>query len=130
MNHPRISLNVNNGGSDITSNISVRWSVDSFATTLATKTRLVLGGGLTTSGGTATLKSFPAQSTPVEFRFYFFDDQDDASTTVGIDSLTLTATAVPEPSSLVLLLVGGFWIARLISRKISTSQPTQPCMIR
>ncbi len=114
------ALNVNNGGDDITANISVRWNVDAFATALVTKTRLVLSGNSTTSGSAVTLSSFPAQSIPVEFRFYFFDDQDNAFTTVGIDSITLTGTVVPEPSSFALLVLGWFCFARLTSIRRST----------
>lgn len=94
-----------NFSSTITEKLSVRWSVDSFATTLASNMASEPNGSGLQGGGFA-LGTLPAQSDPVEFRIYFYDDQDNQFSTVGIANLSVTAAVVPEPSSLGLLFLG------------------------
>ena len=100
-----------NFSNTITENISVRWSVDNFATTVGSGTLTLNPGQGGTGGGSATLTGSPAQSGAVEFRFYFYDDQNSNVSTVGIDNIALTASVVPEPSSALLLLAGSLALA-------------------
>ncbi len=99
------NLVINNFSNAITQSIAVRWSVDSFATTLGTGTLSVGAGQSGVGGGGVNLGSFPAQNGPVEFRFYVFDDQNSVNSNVGIDSITLTGTDVPPPVPFVTTLV-------------------------
>ncbi|MEA3187703.1 MAG: hypothetical protein QOD99_1533 [Chthoniobacter sp.] len=114
---------IQNNSNTITENVSARWSVDNFASSLGTNS-FVGNSGFTSAGGhtTFTLSSFPAQSGPVVFRLYFFDDQDSQFSTVGIDSISLTATAVPEPLSLTLALVGMGFIAHRAGMRAARAQ--------
>lgn len=89
------NLNATNFSASMTQSVAVRWSVDSFATTLATGTTTVGSGQSVVAGAGVDLSAFPAQSGPVEFRFYLYDDQNASFDTVGIDSITLTGTDVP-----------------------------------
>ena len=90
--------------------IEARWSLDSFATTLVTRT-VSAGFGQTAVGtGSGTLSA--ASGSPVEVRFYFFSDVSTQFTGIGIDDISLTAVAVPKPSSLALFLLGGSFLAR------------------
>lgn len=100
-----------NFSSTITENLSVRWSIDSFATTLASNSRSENNGSGLGGGGFA-LGTLPAQSGPVEFRIYFYDDQDNQFSTVGIANISLAAAVIPEPSSAALLLAGSILLAR------------------
>lgn len=101
-----------NFSNTILESLSIRSSVDSFASTLDSKSQSETVGTSGLAGGLLSLASLPAQSAPVEFRIYFFDDQDSSFSTVGITSISLLATVVPEPSSAALLLAGVLLIAR------------------
>jgi len=47
---------------------------------------------------------FQNLTTPIEFRFYLYDDANDNDTIHRIDNVVLNGTAIPEPSTLTLLL--------------------------
>lgn len=98
----------------IDEHIAVRWSVDSFATTLGTVSHSFFLTGATSSPfENVDLSTLPAQSGPTEFRLYFYDATNDSSfyQQVGIDDLGLLATVIPEPSALTLILLGSCLIA-------------------
>jgi hypothetical protein len=96
----------NNLGSNYVTNIAVRWSVDGFTTTLGTCTQTINIGQNSISGySIATLPSYGWQTGPVEFRFFFYDNQNESMFTyTAMDSITLTAT--PEPSTWAMLATG------------------------
>jgi len=59
--------------------------------------------------------SLAAQSGSVEFRFYFYDDQnDDSLNTISIDNITVMAIPVPETSPWfdVIMAAGGLILTR------------------
>jgi len=87
----------NNNSNTITVSVSVRWSVDHFAAPLGTATRTVNSGQTMSAGAGVDLSSFAAQSGPVEFRFYVFDDQNTQFSQDGIDTITLDAASIPAP---------------------------------
>lgn len=102
-----LESNANNISGVYQVNVSVRWSVDGFASTLTTTTGFDYAGFTNVVGGSVDLSTTPAQSGPVTFRFYFFDNQDESSfTNVGLDNIVLMATAVPEPATWPMVLGG------------------------
>jgi hypothetical protein len=100
-----------------TATVDVRWSVDSFAAVLGTKT-ISPSSNTSLNGASATFNPSLVQTGPVEFRFYFYDTLDSSLDTIGITSVSLTANVVPEPQSPDLLaavgsvLIGGFRFRR------------------
>ena len=87
--------------------VVVRSSVDNFTTDLVSgSTGALTPGentelGLGADPGSASNLSFPIESSPVEFRFYFFDNEGTGGSfcNVGVTNIILTANVVPEPST-------------------------------
>lgn len=94
--------------STTTGTVAVRSSLNGFAFTLDSRTITATSGSITTGGRSVTLSAFASQSGPVEFRFYFYDDQNASVATagVGVDNVSINATVVPEPSAVILTLIG------------------------
>ncbi len=93
-----LNAEANNIFGTYTPNVSIRWSVDGFATNLTTASATISPGQSTSKGVSADLTSFAAQNVPVEFRFYLFDDQDESMFTfLALDNLSLTGTFAPNP---------------------------------
>lgn len=88
---------IQNNSNTITTKIALRWSVDNFATTLDTGMITTNSGQTASAGAGVDLTSYGAQTGPVEFRFYIYDDQDTQFSKVGIDSITLDATFQAAP---------------------------------
>lgn len=102
---------INDSGSGASGMLDFRWSLDSFAAPIASRT-LVAAPNLTS---TVSAQSFfsGTSASPVEFRIYFSATSNSPSVYVGIDSIALIAnvTPIPEPGSLGLLLLGGGFLA-------------------
>ena len=92
-----LCLNVNDNTNPFVGDVYLRSSVDGFTSDLLTGSSSLNAGqeGESGEGGTFSL---PAESGPVEFRLYFFDNQNSFLSTVGVTDIILTATPVPEPS--------------------------------
>ena len=100
-----------------TGSISVRSSIDGFTADLLTGTGgpFTSGGNNEDSGAGSGPLSLAAQSGSVEFRFYFYDDQnDDSLNTISIDNITVMAIPVPETSPWfdVIMAAGGLILTR------------------
>jgi hypothetical protein len=94
-----------NNSSTITEYISLRWSLDNYASSLGIDSATIDSGG-TEEGADFSLSGYPAVSTPVEFQLYVYDSVDNGSfSTLGITGIQLMATDVPEPSTPLLLLL-------------------------
>ena len=95
-----IVASVNNITPPFVGDISVRSSVDGFASDIITSGSISQDSGEGEEGVSGAI-SLPAQSGPVSFNFYFFDNQSSSSSYVGITDIQLTATEtpVPEPST-------------------------------
>ena len=105
-----LGANANNISGSYTPNISVLWSVDGFTSILTTASFTISPGQQSATGGAANLSASPAQSGPVEFRFYLYDNQSEGSfTNEAIGNINLTAVPAPEPTSLALVGLGGFF---------------------
>ena len=92
-----------------TGSISVRSSVDGFTADLVTATGgpFTSGGNNEDSGASSGPLSLPTESGPVEFRFYFYDDQnDDSFNTISIDNIIVTAASVPEVATTLVAAKG------------------------
>lgn len=103
-----------NGGPDYNPQVAVRSSVDSFATTLGTFTPPNAGPGTPDqsewSSQTLLLTgaAFQDLNTPVEFRFYMYDDSSEAGNVIRFDNIALhDISFVPEPSTLALCSLAG-----------------------
>lgn len=88
----------NNIAGSYTPNVSIRWSVDNFATNLTTDSTTISPGQQVSMGVSADLAAFDDQDGPVEFRFYLFDNQNESQfTSLALDNLTLTGDFLPDP---------------------------------
>jgi hypothetical protein len=95
-----LCVSANDNTNPFVGDIAVRSSVDNFASDLPAGTgSLSLDAGQQSESGVGGTLSLLAQSQPVEFRFYFFDNQASQFSTVSLTDITLMATPVPEPSA-------------------------------
>ena len=101
------------GGASTARGYDVRSSIDGFATTLGSddfanqRSDGFVPVIIDLSGG-----DFSNLTTATEFRVYFFTP--DAGNSVEFDNIELngTVTAIPEPSSSLLVVLGGVFLAR------------------
>jgi hypothetical protein len=100
-----------NNSNTVNENLSLRWSVDGFASTLDSQSTSESPGTAGLAGGSFMIPAAD-QSGPVEFRIYFFDDANTQFSTVGIANVALVATSVPEPSAASLVLLGAAFCGR------------------
>lgn len=134
LNYNTLFFNLCGDANDISNpfdgDIVVRSSVDNFTTDLVTaSTGDLSAGGNTEIGegadpGSANNLTFPTQGGSVEFRFYFFDNENGSSfSNVGITNIILTATPVPEPSTWAdaLLATGGLML--VMQRRVARRGP-------
>ncbi len=100
---------------------------DAFATnlTIAEGNEVTMNDTLTPKSVSLAAASFQGLSTPVEFRIYFTDGSNNTSTSrfSGVDNVVLNGdiTAVPEPSSVALLIGGGCLLVLLRRRQTNRS---------
>jgi len=104
-----------NESNTTTESISLRSSVDDFGSSLGINSA-VIDAGSTEEGADVSLSGLGVQSGPVEFRLYFYDNENNGTfTTEGITSILLNATDIPEPSSGMYALLGAVCCA-LVAR--------------
>ena len=102
--------------------IVIRWSVDGFTSDLLSKTigPFPPGPNNGQSGASTNTLSFPAQSGPVTFNCYFYDNQnDDSFNTISVNDIAVTATPVPEPSAWVDLILSAGGLMFLVKHRQS-----------
>lgn len=104
-------------------NISVRSSVDNYATSIASFTKGAIFGQNNgwTQSGSISLTSVEFQSlSGVEFRFFLEDNSASSAYAIRVDNFVLNGaavTAVPEPSSVALLAGGAILGAAALRRR-------------
>jgi hypothetical protein len=115
------------GSQTYITNVAIRWSVDNFASTLYTWTGSVQNGLQTQSGTQTDLSANGFVSGPVEFRFYFFDNQNEGNFTyTAPDNIQLSA--VPEPG-ISAALIGGFLTMGLRRWRRNTADSPAPRIV-
>jgi hypothetical protein len=100
--------------------ISVRTSVDNYATELAGSTGLSTGATWTLLNPTPAFSIAAAPSTPITIRIYGYNGAGSALANTAnwrIDDLTLTGAAIPEPATLSFLAMGGVGVLVRLRRK-------------
>ncbi len=115
------TLTFDTSTSSINANYFVRSSVDAFTSNLAS---FLHNEGTSFIPRTANVSgaSFDSLTLPTEFRFYIFDGSTSTTANARLDSVTLTGTtsavtAVPEPGTVTLMLLGGLAGAGGAARK-------------
>lgn len=104
-------------------NISVRSSVDNYATSIASFTKgAILGqnNGWTQSGSISLTSGQFQNLSGVEFRFFLEDNSTSSVYAIRVDNFVLngvTASAIPEPSSVALLAGGAILGAATLRRR-------------